>query len=190
MDQSISEALAQCADLYGQRVASLQQVVVPVSLEFHSDMRTGYDEDDIRDLTATGNLVYVPSHLITSHVQIPGSTGYIPIAGLVPDRLSATIQGNGDLSVSGDEAGGNVRFVPAIYVWIAGPLPFRGSTAAVAVQSSVRFFVCNFSSQVDDTALPIEFTIPNYGANTLTLHLGTAGIVDIPIIRNKIAPGV
>jgi hypothetical protein len=178
MDQSINTALAQCATLYGQIRPPFQRVVVPVSLEYHFEGPDSADPTfvDTIDVNATGNLVYVPSHIVQVQVPLSGTAIYYPRWLFVPETLSATIQGQG--SAQAAPAGGDFS-APAIHVSIDGALPFRGSTANVVVQSSANL-VCNLNSPVDESAIPIEWMAPVSGGVTkVVLHLGTAVVEEI-----------
>jgi hypothetical protein len=181
MDQSISAVFTQCASLH-QQLHIAQQVVVPITLNYNFQGPDSFDPTfiDTVAVTATGQLVYVPFHTFEVNLQIPGSGINIPIFGMVPDTLSATLQGKG--AAQGPGHGGDFS-APAIHVAIAAALPFRGSNASVSVQSSATL-QCNFSSPVNETTLPIELTASDSKGDfsTVILHLGAAIIVPGPII--------
>jgi hypothetical protein len=180
MDQSIGAALTQCANLYKQRRLA-QQVVVPVTLNFHFEGPDPLDASfqDTVDVTAQGQLLYAPQQAVEYSPPTSGRIGSVLRLALIPETLTAILQGRGaaqTASVGGDFA------VPAIHVSISGALPLENAGPGVAVQSSVDL-QCNFTSAFGETVLPIELTKSDSTGNSIVvLHLGNAELVAGPVM--------
>jgi hypothetical protein len=188
MDLSISAAFTQCAALQNQ-LHFWQKVVVPVHLEFHA---AGPDQRDptgqtivTTDVTADGNLVYIPTHLTSFNQQIPGTPKYTEHRALVPQALTGTIAGDGDVE---SPAGGGGFSAPAIHIAINAPLPLLGGTTAhVGVHSSVHL-LCDFDEEKDETTLPIQLTTvdANNMRSNVVIHLDTPKIIDVPVVSGPL----
>jgi len=184
MDQSISAALTQCANLYKQRRLA-QQVIVPVTLNYHFEGPDPVDPSfqDTVDVTAQGRLHYAPLQAVAFSQSPTGSPRNAPRLALIPETLTATLQGQGDAQAAG--TGGDFP-VPAIHVLISGALPFEAAGPEVGVQSSMNLH-CDFSSAFGQTTLPIELTASDSaGRSSVILHLGNAELVIGPVVLGPI----
>ena len=187
MDQCINAVFSQCSTLYKQ-LHFWQRVIVPIRLEFHAvgpDPRDPAGTNTVTtDVTASGALAYVPQHSVGINHQIPGTSRYAQQPVLVPDVISGTIPGDGDVEAWG---GGGSFPAPAIHIAISAPFPFAAPLAHVGVHSSVNF-QCDLDAEKDETALPIQLTgIDGQGnRSTATVHLGAPAIIDSPVISGPL----